>query len=47
LDFRVVGSPNLLGALFMTIAMAGFTINDTFVKSMAGQMNAVLPEPAA
>ena len=25
-------SPNLRGALFMCIAMAGFTINDTFVK---------------
>jgi drug/metabolite transporter (DMT)-like permease len=32
-------SPNIRGALFMTIAMAGFTINDTFVKSVSGQIN--------
>jgi hypothetical protein len=47
LDFRVVLSPNILGALFMTIAMAGFTIHGTFVTSVAGEMNAALSERAA
>ena len=32
-------SPNLRGALFMAIAMAGFTINDTFTKSVAAHLN--------
>lgn len=32
-------SPNIRGALFMAISMAGFTINDTFVKSVTGQIN--------
>ncbi len=32
-------SPNIRGALFMAISMAGFTINDTFVKSVSGQIN--------
>ncbi len=33
-------SPNLRGALFMAISMAGFTINDTFVKLASAEMNA-------
>lgn len=33
-------SPNLRGALFMAISMAGFTINDTFVKLATAEMNA-------
>jgi drug/metabolite transporter (DMT)-like permease len=32
-------SPNLRGALFMAISMAGFTINDTFVKMATQEMN--------
>jgi Permeases of the drug/metabolite transporter (DMT) superfamily len=32
-------SPNLRGALFMSIAMAGFTINDTLMKSVSASMN--------
>lgn len=32
-------SPNLRGALFMAIAMAGFTINDTFTKSVSAHLN--------
>ena len=32
-------SPNLRGALFMAISMAGFTINDTFVKVATQEMN--------
>lgn len=32
-------SPNLRGALFMSVAMAGFTINDAFVKLAASSMN--------
>ena len=32
-------SPNLRGALFMAISMAGFTINDTFVKAAGEHMN--------
>lgn len=33
-------SPNLRGALFMAISMAGFTFNDTFVKLASAEMNA-------
>lgn len=33
-------SNNLRGALFMVISMAGFTINDTFVKLASAEMNA-------
>ncbi|MGL4488247.1 MAG: DMT family transporter [Rhizobiaceae bacterium] len=33
-------STNLRGALFMAISMAGFTINDTFVKLASAEMNA-------
>ncbi len=32
-------SPNLRGAIFMAISMAGFTINDTFVKLATQEMN--------
>jgi drug/metabolite transporter (DMT)-like permease len=32
-------SPNLRGALFMAIAMAGFAINDTFTKSLTASIN--------
>jgi drug/metabolite transporter (DMT)-like permease len=32
-------SPNLRGAFFMVIAMAGFTANDTIVKHLAQDMN--------
>ena len=32
-------SPNLRGALFMAISMAGFTINDTFVKAASDHVN--------
>ena len=32
-------SPNLRGALFMAVSMAGFTINDTFVKAASSGMN--------
>jgi drug/metabolite transporter (DMT)-like permease len=32
-------SPNLRGAVFMAISMAGFTINDTFVKLATQEMN--------
>jgi drug/metabolite transporter (DMT)-like permease len=32
-------SPNLRGAAFMAISMAGFTINDTFVKIATQEMN--------
>jgi drug/metabolite transporter (DMT)-like permease len=32
-------SPNLQGALFMSVSMAGFTINDAIVKSVVGSMN--------
>jgi drug/metabolite transporter (DMT)-like permease len=32
-------SPNLRGALFMSISMAGFTLNDTLVKAAAEDMN--------
>ena len=32
-------SENLKGALFMVIAMAGFTINDTFVKTVGETLN--------
>lgn len=32
-------SSNIRGALFMSISMAGFTINDTFVKAAAADMN--------
>jgi drug/metabolite transporter (DMT)-like permease len=32
-------SPNLRGAAFMAISMAGFTINDTFVKLATQEMN--------
>lgn len=35
----MVLSPNLRGALFMSIAMAGFTINDALVKLVSGSMN--------
>ncbi|MFB2553634.1 DMT family transporter [Ensifer soli] len=33
-------SANLRGALFMCLAMAGFTLNDALVKSVSGAMNA-------
>ena len=33
-------SPNLRGALFMAVSMAGFTINDTFVKLASAELNA-------
>ncbi len=33
-------SKNLRGALFMAISMAGFTINDTFVKLASAELNA-------
>lgn len=33
-------NPNLRGALFMTVAMAGFTINDAIVKLLVTSMNA-------
>ena len=33
-------TPNLRGALYMAISMAGFTINDTFVKLASAEMNA-------
>ncbi|MGB8816425.1 MAG: DMT family transporter [Rhizobiaceae bacterium] len=33
-------SSNLRGALFMAISMAGFTINDTFVKLASAELNA-------
>jgi drug/metabolite transporter (DMT)-like permease len=32
-------TPNLRGAFYMAISMAGFTINDTFVKMISGEMN--------
>lgn len=32
-------SPNLRGALFMSIAMAGFTMNDAITKFVSGEMN--------
>ncbi len=32
-------SPNLRGALFMSISMAGFTANDAITKTMANSMN--------
>jgi drug/metabolite transporter (DMT)-like permease len=32
-------SPNLRGALFMSISMAGFTVNDTIVKAASSAMN--------
>ncbi|QDY99763.1 DMT family transporter [Nitratireductor mangrovi] len=32
-------SPNLRGALFMVIAMAGFTLNDAVVKAVSADMN--------
>lgn len=32
-------SPNLRGALFMAVSMAGFTINDAITKMMVGEMN--------
>ena len=32
-------SSNIRGALFMSISMAGFTINDTFVKVASSEMN--------
>ena len=33
-------SPNLRGALFMAVSMAGFTFNDTFVKLASAELNA-------
>jgi drug/metabolite transporter (DMT)-like permease len=33
-------SSNLRGALFMAVSMAGFTINDTFVKLASAELNA-------
>ncbi len=33
-------SPNLRGALFMVVAMAGFTINDAITKSVVGDIGA-------
>lgn len=35
----MVLTPNLRGALFMAISMAGFTINDTLVKSVSSDLN--------
>jgi drug/metabolite transporter (DMT)-like permease len=32
-------SPNLRGSLFMAVAMAGFTMNDSITKLMSSQMN--------
>src|SRR5687768_1357600 len=32
-------STNLRGALFMSVSMAGFTINDAITKTVAGTMN--------
>src|SRR5690606_24852783 len=32
-------SPNVRGALFMSISMAGFTLNDVFVKAVSANMN--------
>ncbi len=32
-------SPNLRGAIYMAISMAGFAINDTFVKLASAEMN--------
>jgi drug/metabolite transporter (DMT)-like permease len=32
-------SPNLRGALFMSISMAGFTINDAITKAVSAEMN--------
>ena len=32
-------SSNLRGALFMSVSMAGFTVNDTITKMMAADMN--------
>ena len=38
-DFILALTPNLRGALFMSVSMAGFTINDTFVKAASASMN--------
>ncbi len=35
----VAMTPNVRGALYMAISMAGFTINDTFVKLASSEMN--------
>lgn len=35
----MVLTPNLRGALYMAIAMAGFTFNDTFVKAASASVN--------
>ena len=32
-------SPNMRGALFMIVAMAGFTVNDAVTKGVSGEMN--------
>ena len=39
-SYPLILSPNLRGALFMAISMAGFTINDTFVKLASAELNA-------
>lgn len=32
-------SPNLQGAVYMTVAMAGFTVNDAITKFVSEEMN--------
>jgi hypothetical protein len=38
-DLSLALSPNLRAALFMSISMAGFTINDAVTKHAAESMN--------
>src|SRR5262245_5231539 len=37
--FSVALSPNLAGAIFMMLSMAGFTLNDVLVKHVSTGMN--------
>ena len=39
LEFDLPLSPNLRGSLFMAVAMAGFTMNDSITKLMSLEMN--------